>query len=299
MDLERSVVVLVDPFGPQSLRITRMLEPQYAVLPFCSARIAYNAYFNMIAGGFFPDLVIADPMLEKREGEGDFLATSELFEKIAASAHPCETLALSGGMSTDSLLACVLRGSVSDFENRIQERERLNLVVERLVKIAQKKREARLSMRPWQPAADEVRHVFISYKSSDFKVMQGLRRVLERVGLTSFYLDSTERQPDGDSIRARILEYMERSRAFVVLLTPEAVESGWVRYEIQKARRRLGSYLVLPALLGVDADRVPVELAGLPTVDLSGRRLTDQVAWMTMALEDYLQPGASNGHGGG
>jgi len=91
--------------------------------------------------------------------------------------------------------------------------------------------------------------VFISYKSEYKPWVETLARNLERQRLT-VWLDDWRKRP-GDLIAGTLDNAIKSSRAGVLVVTPEAVASGWVQeeYESMLAREKKGGFRLIPAIL--------------------------------------------------
>jgi len=96
--------------------------------------------------------------------------------------------------------------------------------------------------------------VFLSHRSSDKDVVEPIGAFLSKRGLT-VWLDAWSMTP-GDSLIAKIGEGIESSDRLVVFLSPDSVESKWVRQEVATGLvmelaedRGLGEKFVVPALL--------------------------------------------------
>ncbi len=96
--------------------------------------------------------------------------------------------------------------------------------------------------------------VFLSHTSSDKDVVEPIGTFLSKCGL-KVWLDAWSMTP-GDSLIEKIGEGLESSDRLVVFLSPESVESNWVRKEVATGlvmelaeEKGLGDKFVVPALL--------------------------------------------------
>ena len=114
--------------------------------------------------------------------------------------------------------------------------------------------------------------VFISHAYTDEPFVRKVAVGLEKVGLEVW--DATREILPGDNWAAKVARALEESEAMVVLLTPDALRSNWVSWEIQYAlgeqsyRNRLISVIVgdpkeLPK------ENVPWILRRLQMIDMS------------------------------
>lgn len=95
-------------------------------------------------------------------------------------------------------------------------------------------------------------HIFISHASEDDNFVAELRQTLEGLGL-SVWVDSRNLR-GGDKLHPEIARAIEEARQVIVVLSPQTVNSRWVRWEIRKAleveKCRAGEgYRVIPLLL--------------------------------------------------
>ena len=123
----------------------------------------------------------------------------------------------------------------------------------------------------------DSRAIFLSHSSEDTAEVERLRAALESRGIACF-LDVLELRA-GDDLAATLKEQVQAAPAFVVVLSPAAVSSKWVRQEIEwalaaedLAAETRGRYRFLPVftrgithgflgwlrrpeVLGIDANR--------------------------------------------
>jgi tetratricopeptide (TPR) repeat protein len=99
------------------------------------------------------------------------------------------------------------------------------------------------------------RKVFLSHSSADKPQVEALRDALEQRGIAC-YLDALELRA-GDALTAELKEAVKGARAFLVVLSPSAVSSAWVKKEIEwalgaedLAAETKGKYRFLPVLTG-------------------------------------------------
>jgi tetratricopeptide (TPR) repeat protein len=95
-------------------------------------------------------------------------------------------------------------------------------------------------------------HLFISHSSKDDAFVKELRRALESLGL-SIWVDSRE-MAGGAKLQPEVERAIEAARSFLAVLSPNAVNSPWVRKEIEKGLevergRKDDGYRVVPLLL--------------------------------------------------
>lgn len=123
----------------------------------------------------------------------------------------------------------------------------------------------------WQRLGHKPMNVFLSYSHTDALLAAQVSRGLKAAGLNVW-------SPDGDLLpgdnwAAEVARALEESQAMVVLLTPDAMHSPWVKREMEYA---LGAQnycdRLIPVVVGnpelVPADDVPWIVRRLPWVGL-------------------------------
>ncbi len=94
-------------------------------------------------------------------------------------------------------------------------------------------------------------HIFISHASKDDGFVKELRLALEAQGLT-VWVDSRNLR-GGNKLEPEINNAIEQARQVIVVLSPNTVNSPWVRKEISRAlkvekQRKDDGYRVIPLL---------------------------------------------------
>lgn len=105
--------------------------------------------------------------------------------------------------------------------------------------------------------------VFISYASGDRPVAQALAAELQARGLSVWWDRSI---PPGRQFDEVIEEALDAARCVVLLWSPAAAASSWVKTEGAEALRK---GLLVPALIAADV-RIPLEFRRVQAADLSG-----------------------------
>ena len=95
-------------------------------------------------------------------------------------------------------------------------------------------------------------HIFISHASADDDFVKALRTSLEESGLP-VWVDSRNLR-GGDKLSLEIQNAIDQARYVIVVLSPNTINSPWVRCEIQQAslvekQRKADGYRVVPLLL--------------------------------------------------
>ena len=114
--------------------------------------------------------------------------------------------------------------------------------------------------------------VYLSHAHSDERLAARVSRILEDAGLQVW--DATREIMPGDNWAATLGNALQESQAMVVLVTPDAMRSNWVRWEIEYAlgqirfRERL-----IPVVAGdpddLEKEDVPWILRRLKVINLT------------------------------
>ncbi len=116
--------------------------------------------------------------------------------------------------------------------------------------------------------------VFISYACEDGELARRLSRSLQDAGF-DVWLDENNILP-GDNWAEKVSQALKESQAMVVLVSPAAMDSKWVRHEIEFA---LGakeySGRLVPVFVG-PRDKIPKDKLPWSLRRLRGIELTDQ-----------------------
>jgi hypothetical protein len=140
-----------------------------------------------------------------------------------------------------------------------------------------------------------TRSIFISHASKDDEFVRELRLALEAHQLP-VWVDSRNLR-GGHKLAPEINEAIEQARQVIVVLSPNTVNSPWVRREIQKAleverRPKDEGYRVIPLLLpGIEPSALPLwfdeEPAGV-RVELKTGGLSEALPQILAALGERL-----------
>ena len=111
---------------------------------------------------------------------------------------------------------------------------------------------------------------FLCHSSADKPTAERLARDL-RDGGVDVWFDQWEIAP-GDSLRRKIDEGIEGAQFFFALISPESLQSEWVRTELDAAvvRRISGRSRLVPLLLNIADGEVPATLAATRWVRIGG-----------------------------
>lgn len=112
--------------------------------------------------------------------------------------------------------------------------------------------------------------IFISYSHEDIDVMRRLRRDLSRVGFSIWTDEGIT--PGSTNWKIEVENAIRSCTCVVVMFSPEAARSRWVRAEIDFAETQQKP--MFPVLVrGTEAESLPFGFAGYQHVDLRDRAL--------------------------
>ena len=126
--------------------------------------------------------------------------------------------------------------------------------------------------------------IFVSYASEDKDFVQSLVQNLSELGISVWY-DGGELRL-GDSIMKSIADGLERSRYFLLILSPSFFKNQWTQFEtgVALGRVEVGQKHILPIYYGVDLEQVQKEMPlladryALNATQLTPRDIADQIA---------------------
>jgi tetratricopeptide (TPR) repeat protein len=139
------------------------------------------------------------------------------------------------------------------------------------------------------------KHIFISHATADDAFVADLRRMLEGQGLT-IWVDSRNLR-GGNKLNPAIEQAIQTARQILVVISPQTVNSPWVRQEIKQAlaveqQRQDDGYRVIPLLLpGIQPSALGTwfeeEPLGVP-VELSPAGLDAALPALLTALDERM-----------
>lgn len=197
---------------------------------------------------------------------------------------------MSGRLSSNDFYHLVMRGA-SDYLHKPFTLGNLLAVVSKHAAIGTQR--YAFSTDPWSSIRRTKRDVFLSYCTSDSTWAHGMKRLLERIGISVWYAD-VDILP-GSAWREEVLDRaLQDCQAFLVLLTPGSLASPNVMAQIALAadrkRREGDDYLLVPLLSNVTVGQIPVELRALPCLDFTdGNLLVDRFLGLTNLIQSALR----------
>lgn len=113
-------------------------------------------------------------------------------------------------------------------------------------------------------------HIFLSHSHRDASIVEVFRETLQASGLR-VWIDDTHLRPGTDVWQQEIERAMVQAACCVVILTPNAKDSEWVRHEIAYAKM-LGLPVIAVHASGDPLDAIPLDLAASQRVDIRYER---------------------------
>ena len=109
--------------------------------------------------------------------------------------------------------------------------------------------------------------VYISHAHTDDSFVSKVEAGLEKVGLEVW--NANREVLPGDNWADKIARALKESEAMVVLVTPDALRSNWVRWEIEYALGERGyRKRLIPVLVRKPEGDIPWILRRLPMIDM-------------------------------
>ena len=109
--------------------------------------------------------------------------------------------------------------------------------------------------------------VYISHAHTDDSFVSKVEAGLEKVGLEVW--NANREVLPGDNWVDKIAQALKESEAMVVLVTPDALRSNWVRWEIEYALGERGyRKRLIPVLVRKPEGDIPWILRRLPMIDM-------------------------------
>lgn len=129
-------------------------------------------------------------------------------------------------------------------------------------------------------------HVFLSYSRKDSSIMRRVRDDLRANGLTVWTDEGIE--PGSDSWKMNIESAIKEAGCLVAILSPDSVDSRWVRAELDYAEaQRKKVYLILAR--GDESDAVPFGYAASQWMDIRQTgHYKPRILMLAKAIREYL-----------
>jgi len=231
-------------------------------------------------------LVLLDVML----GPASSLSGEQFLEWLAARRPPLQTVVMSGRLSAYALLDLVLRGA-SDFLVKPFAPHDLLATVERHA--ADVDGPFQLRHDAWADMERNERDVFLSYCEQDRVLAAGLKRLLERAGISA-WCAALDLPPEHAWAEHQRNTALDRCRACLALLTPEAIGSETVNAEIERAAARREkeqeAFLLVALTLGLNPEKLPAALARAQCHDFADRtQLADSFESLANTFRLFLR----------
>jgi DNA-binding response OmpR family regulator len=258
----------------------------YSVTTFQTAQEALKSLRATTLGGESVDMILLDALL----GAESSMSATQFLECLVGENTKCEIVVMSGRTSGSGLFEWVFRGASNFLTKPFSARELLS--VARLHSSIGRNRIA-FSSSPWATIRRTQRDVFLCYASADRQWALGLKRLIERTGMSVWYAeaDAMEGSPWRDEV---FVKAFESCRVFLAALSPAALASRNVAGQVKRALKRREAqpydYLVKAVLRGVAPAGLPEPFKAIPSIDFSdGNAAVDRFLSLVTALQSFLQ----------
>jgi FixJ family two-component response regulator len=241
------------------------------------------------------DVVLLDMRLQS--GAESTQQAEDLLATLVRRQPQPEVVVMSGHLSSDDFFHLMLRGA-RDFLSKPWDNSELVRRVRDAATVGRQKYRhhyaAGAQLIPVQ------RDAFLSYSSRNADLAMGLKRILERMGVTTWYADADLSL--GASWPDTLDAAIHTCSVFIVLFTPDAVDSGYVLSEIRKAVARKDQerdeFLLVPLVYGLAPHELPERLRTFQAVDLTDRyRFVDNVVRLADRVTRFVDDRARCGKG--
>lgn len=127
-------------------------------------------------------------------------------------------------------------------------------------------------------------HVFLSYSHQDAEIMSLIRENLQKAGLSVWTDEGIE--PGTPFWKDAIEEAIEKSHCLVVILSPNAKKSIWVKRELDYAE--MHTKRIFPVLgKGNEKNAIPFSLVGSQYIELKNRA---KIGALIATIRGYITP---------
>jgi FixJ family two-component response regulator len=281
-----NVYVVDDDDGIRSLVSKLLVRAGFEAHAFATADEARLAIARVALTREPVDAVLLDMRLEPAS-ESTQQAEDLLASLVRRQPQP-EVVVMSGHLSPNEFFRLMLRGA-RDFVLKPWNAAELVTRVRDAASVGREKyrhhwtRDHRMS-----PAR---RDAFLSYSTRNGEMALGLKRILERMGVSTWY--AAVDLPPGESWPDALDSAIHTCSVFLVLLTEDALASAHVLGEIQKAIARKSldrdEFLLIPVTYGVPPRALPEPLGRFQAVDLTDEHaFVDNVIQLAHFVTQFL-----------
>jgi FixJ family two-component response regulator len=240
------------------------------------------------------DVILLDMALEA--GRESTHQAEELLEMVTRRQPRPEVILMSGHLSSHDFFHFIMQGA-ADFVAKPWTTADLLTRVRECGATGRKKYLHYYS--PSAPSARMQRDAFLSYSSINTELALGLRRVLERMGISTWYAPAD--LPFGEHWPETLDAAIRGCSVFVVLLTEAALESHHVMSEVRRALARKeidrDDFLLVPVATGVPLTALPEHLRNLQAVDLTSQHgLVDNLIRLADRITQFVESRVAAGH---
>lgn len=280
-------ILVVDDDAAIRNMLQRILKKRgYAVRCYATAEDARTAVLRASLDAAPIDCVLLDMALEP--GSSDTRAAEALLHELTQRQPKPEVVLMSAQLSYTEFFRLVMRGA-ADFVAKPWETSDLLDRIEKCSEVGRSRH--RHHYRTNAELPESARDAFLSYASANQELALGLRRVLERMHITTWYApaDVSPGEQWPKSLDAALVD----CQVFLVLLTPASLKSDYVMKEVGRALGRKDaerdSFLFVPVTSGVTPQMLPDRLKAFQVVDITDEhRMVDNIIRMRDCIAQFL-----------
>jgi DNA-binding response OmpR family regulator len=288
------IVYVVDDEEPVRDLLTRVLgRNSFDVRCFATADDARTALVRAGLTREPVDVLLLDMALEP--GSEDTRSAEDLLRMVTQRQPGPEVVLMSGHLSSDEFFDFIMRGA-TDFVAKPWGIEEL---LQRVRACGHTGRQKYLHHYSLGATSSRVqRDAFLSYSSKNTELALGLKRVLERMGISTWYAPAD--LPLGDHWADTLDAAIHGCSVFLVVLTADALDSEQVMSEVRRALARREAerdrFLVVPIAFGVPLASLPERLRTLQAVDLTNQHgFVDDIIRLADRISQFVESRVASG----
>ena len=282
-----TVYVVDDEATVRSVLSRILVRDGFNVQAFSDAQQARTAVTRAALMRAPVDVVLLDMALEP---ESESTAQAEELLRILTLRQPRpEIILMSGHLSSDEFFHFIMKGA-TDY---VAKPWTTSDLLQRVRYCAARGRQKYLHYHSIGATSLHMqRDAFLSYSSHDTELALGLRRVLERMGISTWYAPADLRY--GETWPEALETAIGHCAVFIVLVTPRSLESAYVTHEVSRAVARRDMerehFLLVPVLYGMNPAQLPESLRTLMAVDLTNQfGLADAVIKLADRISQFVE----------
>jgi DNA-binding response OmpR family regulator len=239
------------------------------------------------------DVILLDMALES--GSDSTRRAENLLEMVTQRLPRPEIILMSGHLSSDQFFHFIMKGA-TDYVAKPWTTADL---LKRVRDCGAVGRQKYLHYYSLGATSGQVqRDAFLSYSSRNTELALGVKRVLERMGISTWYAPAEV--PVGEYWSDTLDAAISKCPVFLVLLTPDALGSQQVMSEVRRALARREAerdgFLLVPVTYAIAPADLPERLRTLQAVDLTNQHgLADSVIRLADRITQFVESRVTEG----